>query len=66
MLHLLVDPEVERRVRIRRGHHVPGGAAATDVIEGREASRDMKRLLVSGGAGGDQAQAFGDRGECRQ
>jgi len=66
MLHLLVDSEIEGRIRIRCRDHVPSGAAATDVIEGRETAGDMKRLFIGSRARRDQAQAFGDRGECGQ
>jgi hypothetical protein len=60
MLHVIVEPEIERRVRIGRGDDVPARAAAADVIERSKAPREVIGLVKSGRTGGDQADMFGD------
>ena len=69
VLHVLVEPEIERGVRIGGGDDVPAGAAAADVIERGEAARDVIGRVEGGRAGGDQADMLGrlrERGEQRE
>ena len=69
MLHVLLEAEIQRLVRIARRHHVPSGAPAADVIERREFPRDVIRLVVSGRRGRDKPEVFsehGERGQQRQ
>ena len=51
MVHLLVLAEVQRRVRIGGRDDVPARASAADVVEGREAARDVEGR-VEGRRGG--------------
>ena len=51
---MLAVAEVQRIARIGRGHEVPARAAAADVIERGEAPRDVERLVVGRGGGGDE------------
>ena len=60
VLHMLGHPEVERRIGVGGGDDVPAGAPATDVIERREAPRDVIRLIEGGRRGGYEPDAFGD------
>ena len=54
VLHVLVEPEVQRRVRIGGGDDVPAGAPAADVVERGEAARDVIGRVEGGRAGGDE------------
>ncbi len=59
VLHMLVEAEIERGVRIGRGDDVPAGAAAGDPIERGEAPRDVIGRVERGRAGGDEPDALG-------
>ena len=60
VLHVVIKPEIQRRVRIGGGDDVPAGAAAADMVERGEAAGDVIGLVEGGRAGGDQADMFGD------
>jgi hypothetical protein len=62
----VVEAEVLRRITPGAGDDVPAGAAAADVIERREAAREVVRLVVGGRRRRDQADALGDGGERGQ
>ena len=66
VLHMLVQPEIERRVRIGGGDDVPAGAAAAQMIERGEAPRDVIGRIEGGRAGGDEPDALGDLRQRRQ
>ena len=66
VLHVIVEPEIQRRVRIGGGDDVPAGAPAADVVERGEAAGDMIGLVEGGRAGRDQPDMFGDAGQRRQ
>ena len=59
VLHVLVEAEIQRRVRIGGGDDVPAGAAAADMVERGEAARDVIGLVEGGRAGRDQADMLG-------
>ena len=59
VLHVLVEPEIQRRVRIGGGDDVPAGAAAADVVERGEPARDVIGRVEGGRAGGDEADMLG-------
>ena len=63
---MLVEPEIQRRVRIGGRDDIPPGAAAADVIERGETAGDMIGLVEGGRAGGDQPDMFGGAGQRRQ
>ena len=60
VLHVVVEAEIQRRIRVGGGDDVPAGAAAADVVERGEAARDVVGRVKGGRAGGDQADAVGD------
>jgi hypothetical protein len=60
MLHVIVEPEIQRGVRIGRGDDVPARAAAADVIERSKAPGEVIGFVKSGRARGNQADMFGD------
>ncbi len=62
VLHVIFEPEIQRRVGIGRGDDVPARAAATDVIERSKAPGDVIGLVKSGRTRGNQADMFGDGG----
>ena len=66
VLHVLVEPEVERRVRVGGGDDVPAGTAAAEMVERGEAARDVIGSVERGRAGGDQADALGDLRQRRE
>ncbi len=66
VLHVIVEPEIQRCVRIGGGDDVPSRAAAADVIERGKAAGDMVGLIKSGRACRDQADMFGCACERRQ
>ena len=66
VLHVLVEPEIQRRVRIGGGDDVPAGAAAADVIERRKPARDVIGRIEGGRAGGDQTDMLGRSRQRRQ
>ena len=59
VLHVLVEPEIERRVRIGGGDDVPAGAAVAEMIERGEAARDVIGRVEGGRAGGDEPEVLG-------
>ena len=66
VLHLLGQPEIERRVGVRSGDQVPAGAPAADMVEGGETPRDRVGRLEGGGGGGDQPDMLGHHRQYRQ
>src|SRR5262249_51242749 len=66
MLHMVVEAEIEGRVRIGGGDDVPAGAAARDVVERGKPTRDVIGLVKRGRAGRDQSNVFGCTGKRRQ
>ena len=62
--HLLA--EIGRLVVVERGHDVPGGATAGQVIERRPQPSGMEGMLVAHRIGGAQTDLLGDRGHERQ
>ena len=69
VLYVLFQSEVERCVGVRCRDDVPACATATDVIERREAARDVKRLVEGRRRGRDEANMLccpGERGEQRE
>ena len=56
MLHMLVEPEIERGVWIRGRHHVPARAPCADMVERGEAAGDRVGRLEGARGGGDQAE----------
>ncbi len=48
VLHVRVAAEVERRLRLRTGDHVPGGAAAADMVDRGEDAGDVVGLAEAG------------------
>jgi hypothetical protein len=65
MLHVIFEPKIQRRVRIRSGDDIPAGSAAADVIERGKAARHVIGLVESGRACRDQPNVFGRAGERR-
>ncbi len=66
VLHVLVEAEVQRRVGVGGGDHVPAGPAAGDVVQRGEAAGHVIGLVEGGGAGGDQADVPGGHGQSRE
>ncbi len=66
MLHVVVEAEIQRRIRVRGGDDVPAGAAAADMVQRREAAGDVIGLVEGGRCGGDQADPLGHGGERRE
>ena len=64
MLHVVVEAEIQRRVRIRGGDDVPARAAAGDVIERGEAARDVIGRIERRRTRRDQADPFGRAGSA--
>ncbi len=60
VLHVVIEPEIQRRIRIGGGDDIPPGAAATEVIERGKAAGDMIGLVKRGRARRDQPDMFGD------
>ncbi|MCY1216913.1 hypothetical protein D9M72_288030 [compost metagenome] len=58
--------EVACRAGIRRGHHVPARAAATDMVQRGKAPRDVIGLVVAGGGRGHQSDMGSRRGDAGQ
>ena len=66
MLHVLLEPEVQRGIRVGGGDDIPAGAAATDVVERGEPARDVVGRVEGGRAGGQEADMLGRHRQCRQ
>ena len=66
MLHMLLQPEVQRRIGIGGGDEIPAGAPAADMVEGGEFAREVIGLVEGGGRRGDQAEMLGHDGQRRQ
>jgi hypothetical protein len=66
VLHMLIEAEIERRIRIGRGDDVPAGAAAGDPIERGETPGDVIGRVEGGRAGGDEPDALGGLRQRRQ
>src|SRR5438270_12594640 len=48
VLHVILQPEVESRIGIRRGDDIPSGAPAADMVERGETPGEMIRLVEGG------------------
>ena len=66
VVQMILSAKVESGVRIGRRHDVPAGAASADMIERREAARDMIGLVKRRGRGCDEADAFGRARKSRK
>ena len=66
VLHVVFQPEIQRRVRVGGGDDVPAGTAAADMIERSKAAGDVIGLIEGGRAGGDQSDVFGCARQRRQ
>ncbi len=66
VVHVLLQPEVQRRIGIGGGDDVPARAPAADVVEGGEPAGDVVGLVERGGAGSHQPYVLGDSGQGRQ
>ena len=66
VLHVLGQPEIERRVGVRGGDQVPAGAPAADMVERGEAPRDQIGRLEGRRGGGDQPEMLGHHRQRRQ
>ena len=66
VLHMLGQPEIERRVGVRGGDQVPAGAAAADMVERGEAPGDRVGRLEGRRGGGDQPEMLGHHRQYRQ
>ena len=56
--------EVLAGERIRRGDHVPAGAAVGQVVQGGELSCHFEGFVEGGVDGAGQAETVGDGGQC--
>src|SRR5215831_13062048 len=54
MFHMLVQPEIERRIRIGGGDDVPACAPAADVVERGEPAGDVVGLIEGSRGRGDE------------
>lgn len=66
MLDMLVEAEVQRRVRVGRGDDVPAGASTADMVQRGEAASNMIGRVERRRCGGDQPDMVSDGGERRQ
>jgi hypothetical protein len=66
MLHVFVEPEIERSVGIGGGHDVPAGAPAADMVERGKSACNVIGRVERGRAGGDETDMLGRAGECRE
>ncbi len=66
VLDMLVEPEIQRRVRIGRRHDVPAGAATADVIQRGEPAGNVIGRVECRRCGCDQPDMIGDGGKRRQ
>ena len=48
VLDVILQPKIQRRVRVGCCHHVPAGPTTADMIERGEAARDVIRLIEGG------------------
>src|SRR5262249_31514386 len=64
MLHMLLHPEIQRRIRMGGGDNVPAGAPATEMVERSEAPCDVIGRVKGGRAGGDKTDALRDLRQC--
>ena len=63
---VLVEAEILRLVLDLRGHQVPAGAAAADMVDRGEAAGDVVGLVVGRGRRRHEADVVRDHGERRQ
>ena len=66
VLHVVVEPEIQRGIRVGGGDDIPARTTAADVVERSKAAGDMIGLVECGRAGRDQADMFGGAGQRRQ
>ena len=66
VLHMVVEPEIERSVRIGRGHDIPSRTASADMVERGEAPGDMIGLVERRRSRRDQPDVLGGAGQRRQ
>jgi hypothetical protein len=62
----LVEVEVVRLVLAGRRDDVPARSPVADVVERGELARQLERLVIRGGRGRDQSDAFGEHRDRRQ
>src|SRR5262249_48202354 len=60
MLHVLVQPEIKPRIGVGCRHDIPTGASVAQMIERSKPPRDVIGRMECGGAGGNEADPFGD------
>ena len=65
MRNMFLTTEIHRLMRVARGHHVPARPPATDVIQRGKLPRNMIRLVVGRGGGGDEPQVLRHDGQGR-
>ena len=66
VLHVIVHAEIQRGIGIGRGHDIPAGAAAAEMIERSETPGDVVGRIERGRAGGHEAQMLGHHRQRRQ
>ena len=66
VLHVLLEAEIERSIRIGSRDDVPAGAAIAEMVERGKAPRDVIRRVERGRTGGNEADVFGDLRQGRQ
>ncbi len=66
VLHVVVEAEVQRRLRVGGGDNVPAGAAAGDVVQRGEPAGHVVGRVEGGGGGGDQPDPLGLGGQVAQ
>ena len=66
VLHVVVEAEIERRIRVGRRDDIPAGASVRDMVERGKAAGDVIGLVKGSRAGGDQADVFGSAGQRGQ
>ena len=66
MLHVVVEPEIQRGIRVGGGDDIPARTTARDVVERSKAPGDVIGLVERGRSRRDQADMFGGAGQRRQ
>ena len=66
VLHVIVETEIQRGIRIGRGHEIPPRPTATDMVERGEFAGDVIGLVERGRGGRDETEPLGDDSQRRQ
>ena len=66
MLHVLVQPEIKRRIGVGRRHDIPTGASVAQMVERSKPPRDLMGRIECGGAGRNEADPLGNLRQGRQ